>query len=95
MRTRFVAIISLVVVGMGVALMAAPAPKDPPPAKGTQWEYKKMAEVKLLEVAGAENRSVEAGLNKLGEDRWELISVVVPGAAGPNGPFIYFFKRPK
>jgi Domain of unknown function (DUF4177) len=94
MRTRFVAITTALVLGMVVcvALVAAPAPKDPPPAKGTRWEYKVFNVGGLWAVAGEGNQSTEKSLNKLGEDGWEMIAAV---PSNPGGAAQWNFKRAK
>jgi Domain of unknown function (DUF4177) len=94
MRTRFVAIATALVLGMmvSIALVAAPAPKDQSPAKGTGWEYKVFNVDRLWAVAGEGNQSTEKSLNKLGEDGWEMIAAVPrnPGAVAE-----WYFKRPR
>jgi hypothetical protein len=61
----------------------------------TKWEYKTVKfERKGLFSAKID---VDAELNRLGEDGWEMISLLAVGAGGMAGSseFIATFKRPK
>jgi hypothetical protein len=65
------------------------------PVATTEWEYKLMDDHAVLELGPKEGQPsfghrLEAGLNKLGAEGWELITVSKPG---PD--LIYFLKRPK
>ena len=65
------------------------------PVATTEWEYKLMDDRAVLELGPKEGQlafghRLEAGLNKLGAEGWELITVSKPGQ-----DLIYFFKRPK
>jgi len=65
------------------------------PVATTEWEYKLMDDPAVLELGPKEGQpsfghALQAGLNKLGAEGWELITVSKPG---PN--LVYFFKRPK
>src|SRR5438093_1109475 len=60
---------------------AAPAKKAAPtPARAALWEY---AVHTREEIAKMADHDLAAGLNKLGAQRWELVSVD-PGVAGPR-----------
>jgi hypothetical protein len=63
------------------------------PVATTEWEYKLMDDNAVLELGPKEGfigHRLEAGLNKLGPEGWELITVSKPGQYQ-----IFFFKRPK
>jgi RNA polymerase sigma factor (sigma-70 family) len=81
-----------------------------PPASGeaklkARWEYKALTHdyIKALEeFKKGEKRgtgTVEGGLNLLGDEGWELVTVepavVVPPSLGGERPALYVFKRPK
>lgn len=61
-----------------------------------KWEYRVASKD---ELAALGSKNVAAGLNKLGEEGWELVAIE-PGFAAPPGavgsaPPQYYFKRPK
>ena len=65
------------------------------PVATTEWDYKLMDDQAVLDLGPKEGQlaighRLEAGLNKLGAEGWELITVSKPGQYQ-----IYFFKRPK
>lgn len=65
------------------------------PVATTEWEYKLMDDPAVFELGPKEGQLafglvLQAGLNKLGAEGWELITVSKPGQN-----LIYFFKRPK
>src|SRR5688572_28572906 len=67
---------------------AAPTGKEkaaPEAYAGPKWEYRLLAKREVAKLAGGDMR---AGLNKLGEEGWELVAL---GAA--RGDELYF-KRP-
>ena len=85
-------------------LKAAEAAAAPVPEKavspGPKWEYKVLTKD---EIAGLSDKDFAAGLNKLGEEGWELVAVE-PAQAGARGAGAggrgareaeYYFKRPK
>jgi hypothetical protein len=83
---------------VGVLLQSAPstAQKDPPKAQRARWEYRAVSEHDIDKIGGFElgktpyeSKFLEAGLNKLGEDGWELVQ------AGRGTGVMYLFKRPK
>lgn len=58
-----------------------------------KWEYKALDGSKLVEniIAEKERDPLEIALNKLGEDGWELVSIL-----NPSGQVKWFvFKRPQ
>src|SRR5262249_32983480 len=62
------------------------------------WEYKTLRRDALVEVGGG--KDVNAGLNKLGEEAWELVAIAPDTTHGPAVHGIpaateYYFKRPK
>jgi hypothetical protein len=85
-------------------LKAAEAAAAPVPEKlvspGPKWEYKVLTKDVIAELA---NKDFAAGLNKLGDEGWELVAVE-PAQAGARGAGAggrgareaeYYFKRPK
>jgi hypothetical protein len=70
------------------------APATPPGVAGPRWEYKIQAGDTLTELGQGD---LAAGLNKLGEEGWELIAVPAaePGRAFGRPRGDYDFKRPK
>jgi hypothetical protein len=57
-----------------------------------KWEYRVLTKDEITELS---NKNFAAGLNKLGEDGWELVAVE-PGFSNPPGkPAEYYFKRAK
>ncbi len=62
------------------------APATPPGVAGPRWEYKLMVGQAILRLG---NGDLAAGLDKVGEEGWEL--VYVP----PGDQYSYYFKRPK
>ncbi len=53
----------------GVDVSAVPAPGP----GGFKWEYKVYTEVELANLTDA--KTLEAALNKLGDDGWELVAI--------------------
>jgi hypothetical protein len=87
-------------------IAAAPVPEKPVSA-GPKWEYKVLTKDEIAQLA---NKDFTAGLNKLGDEGWELFAVPAPtsgigtgrgpGERGPGGGRApkeaeYYFKRPK
>jgi hypothetical protein len=78
---------------------ASAAPAAPAHRAGARWEYRTVTRQELLDLG---KNDVNAGLNKLGDDGWELVAVRPGAAAGPErGPrrpgesgTEYYFKRP-
>jgi hypothetical protein len=77
---------------------AAPAPPLPPGVKA--WEYKLLSDFQLVQAGvppGGKarqpaNDGLNDGLNNLGAEGWELVTVI----ENPNGGAAkYYFKRPK
>ena len=65
------------------------------PVATTEWDYKLMDDQAVLDLGPKEGQlafghRLEAGLNKLGAEGWELITVLKPGQE-----LAYFLKRPK
>lgn len=69
------------------------------PVPATQWDYKIIYGLDLVELAAAPDKPgsdnstqvMEKGLNKLGAENWELVDVTYLGV----NTFQYSFKRPK
>jgi len=91
---------------------ATVASSDSKPQVKVKWEYKTLteADIEKLAPAGSQDKLTD-GLNKLGDQGWELVTII-PGArggairvniGGPGGPgagmmtpqLTYVFKRPK
>jgi hypothetical protein len=74
---------------------ATPAPSDKKAQVNVKWEYKALtdADIEKLAPEGSKDKLTD-GLNKLGDNGWELVTVVMggPGGAlkinvgGPGGP---------
>jgi hypothetical protein len=65
------------------------------PAATTEWEYKLMDDHAFFELGPKDGKLSRGhvlgeGLNKLGAEGWELITVLKPDEG-----LAYFFKRPK
>ncbi len=69
-----------------------PSPQPPrAPEAAARWEYKAVARSKVEELAPEKSKDkLTAGLNKLGEEGWELVTVESPDKQPP----LYLFKRP-
>jgi hypothetical protein len=85
MRNLIVIALALFALGAVTCLAEAPAGKA---ASRPQWEYKTVTGDGLVELG----KNEQAGLNKLGDDGWELVSVT-PGQGFSKA--VYYFKRPK
>jgi hypothetical protein len=71
---------------------AAPAPEKTATV-AVKWEYKVLSRAAIEELA---NNDFEAGLNKLGDEGWDLYVVpTTPTAAGRGKAPEYYFKRVK
>jgi hypothetical protein len=57
---------------------------EPPSPAAPRWEYRALTKAKLLDLG---KNDLEAGLNQLGDEGWELVAV--------DASFTYTFKRPK
>jgi type II secretory pathway component GspD/PulD (secretin) len=87
MRNLIVIALALFALGAVTCLAEAPAGKA---AGRPQWEYQTLTRGKVVELG---KNDLAAGLNKLGDDGWELVAVTAgqePGQAAE-----YYFKRPK
>jgi hypothetical protein len=78
--------VAVVLLGLAVAAgmlppLAAPA-AEPKPDAVFQWEYRVLTEEQVIALG---KKDLAAGLNKLGDEGWELVT------AGAR----YIFKRPK
>ena len=79
--------------GMVVGLAAA-EPGRPAAADAPKWEYKTLTREDVSDIGKAD---FDAGLNKLGDDGWELIAVEPRGRPegwGTAGRTVLYFKRP-
>jgi hypothetical protein len=98
-------VVFVLVVGAAAVLPRTSAGEQPGPAapdKGevkvkTQWEYKALShdDIKASEFKKTGVGSLEAGLNVLGKEGWELVAIE-PTSPGPvPRPALYVFKRQK
>jgi hypothetical protein len=91
---RFLSWMAVLLVGVlllgawSPAAVGEEAPK-PKPALGPKWEYRVLAK---REVAELGKKDLAAGLNKLGDEGWELVAVE-PQAGRSSGQPTYYFKR--
>jgi hypothetical protein len=79
-------VVALGFVFLTFGLAGQPTQAPPPPAAftaGLRWEYQVLTKAQLLDLG---NKELAAGLNRLGDDGWEL-------AAAVDGTYI--FKRLK
>jgi Bacterial type II/III secretion system short domain len=92
MRNLIVIALALFALGAVTCLAEAPAGKA---AGRPQWEYQTLTRDKLAELGKSD---VTAGLNKVGDDGWELVAVTPAQEARPgtpSRPAEFYFKRPK
>jgi len=66
----------------------APAPPDKAAPAGPKWEYKVL---NRGEIADLGNKDFATGLNKLGDEGWEMVAL----GPGVRNTQEYYFKRPK
>jgi hypothetical protein len=84
---RNLIVIALALGGLGAVTCLAEAPAGKA-ASRPQWEYKTVTGDGLVELG----KNEQGGLNKLGDDGWELVAVT-PGQGFTK--VAYYFKRPK
>ena len=89
MRNVIVIALALIALGTVTCLAEAPAGKA---AGRPQWEYQTLSRVKVTELG---KNDFAAGLNKLGDDGWELVAVTPSLDAPPGRPAEYYFKQAK
>jgi hypothetical protein len=70
------------------------------PAARPKWEYKALARVGIEHLAPSGSKEpLTDGLNALGNDGWELVTIAPPSESGVNPKFTtpatYLFKRSK
>ena len=70
--------VGIVIASFPLAALSA----EPKPEPETRWEYRVVTKEQLLDLG---NKDLVAGLNKLGDEGWELAAV----------ESAYIFKRPK
>lgn len=76
----------------GILILGRGVSADAPAQKSFQkWEYKVLDGDAMFKL-GSEGKedALRNALTKLGDEGWELVSVVSPG-----GPRWFYFKRPK
>ena len=76
------AVLPMLAVAVGVLPFSAASAAEPKPAVVFRWEYRVLTEEQVTALG---KKELTAGLNKLGDDGWELVT------AGAR----YIFKRPK
>jgi hypothetical protein len=84
---RKLLVIALALGGLGALTCLAEAPAGKA-ASRPQWEYKTVAADGLVELG----KNEQGGLDKLGDDGWELVAVT---PAQSFSKAVYYFKRPK
>jgi type II secretory pathway component GspD/PulD (secretin) len=91
MRHLIVIALALFALGSVTCLAEAPAGKAP---SRPQWEYQTQSGETLAELG---KKDIAAGLNKVGDDGWELVAVTTTQDARPGGTprSAYYFKRAK
>jgi len=66
-----------------------------PAAQRSKWEYRVLTPSAIEELDGKDVGTLAAGLYKLGDDGWELVTIE-PGHVSPPVKLPrYVFKRPK
>jgi hypothetical protein len=94
--SRWLIPVGVVVVLLVSGLAFSSVARTADPLKPAQWEYKAMHYSDLVALGGSKDASTapirfaELGLNKLGEDGWELVEVT-----GGISDRSYYLKRPK
>jgi hypothetical protein len=97
--SRVVVVLGAVAAGALAWTLAGRSPAAPP-AGVRAWEYRVLNEFQVNGLGRqppaqggpvAERQPFAEGINGLGADGWELVTVVVTGNAAPT----YCFKRPK
>jgi hypothetical protein len=79
-----------------VADGARPVPASAQPASTrVRWEYKLLTPTAIEALSGKEPGAFLSGLNKLGEDGWELVAIEPGHVPAPVRLPRYLFKRPK
>lgn len=95
-----VLVVILMVAGSALA-QRRPMPEKPrgPGARGErpaprqQWEYRTLSRDAIAELG---NKDLNTGLNKLGEEGWELVALAADANLNRKGSWAeYYFKRPK
>jgi hypothetical protein len=96
--TRFKAS-ALVTVGflaMGFfGLPGWPVPAQEKPAAARKWEYNILTTIEIEKLSGQQAGALVAGLNKLGEEGWELVAIEPGHVPPPVRLPRYVFKRPR
>jgi len=88
--------LAVVLLVLTCVVMVGDRARTADPVKPPQWEYKVMYYTDVAKVGGrkdneaSDERYIEKGLNKLGEDGWELVAV-----SGPNSGDRLYLKRAK
>src|SRR5688572_11016781 len=95
-RTSILGLVVLMAVFLTLADPSSQAVAVPSPAQGGfKWEYKVYTEVELANLS--ETKSLEASLNKLGDDGWELVAIrssnETPAALAKKGSSALFVLK--
>jgi hypothetical protein len=75
---------------------ARPVPASAQPAMApAKWEYKVLTPPAIEKLGGKEPGAFGTGLNKLGEEGWELVAIEPGHVPAPVRLPRYLFKRPR
>jgi hypothetical protein len=96
------AVLVALVIGAGLTTLAGQTPAAPAPAAGprAKWEYKVVTAYGVAKMAGKadegggainERQAFADGIDKLGDEGWELTAATEEAARQP----VYYFKRLK
>lgn len=66
-----------------------------PAVQRSKWEYRVLTPSAIEELGGKGTGALAAGLNKLGDDGWELVAIEPGHVPPPVKLSRYVFKRPK
>jgi hypothetical protein len=93
MRSLILTVVVLAVVGViliGVYRVSDATAVPAPPMTAVRWEYRALTEPDLLALTAAS--TAEAGMNKLGDEGWELVAIKSTSSM-KAAPTLFCFKR--
>jgi hypothetical protein len=92
MRSVIVIGVGLLCLCVGHGLAEAPPPAEKTAPAVVKWEYRTLTRTAIADLA---NKDFAAGLNKLGDEGWEMVAYAPPISPQIGPPAEYYFKRPK